>query len=120
MDMLDDSLQTGDGEKVTLDDSVEPHVVMPEAVSVGDGEDTIAGVSQGTLTLDANMQYRFQAETSQGQVTYRVVQVGSDGTAQNEAAMIQPAVAQVGAVTLQNPFANGSPTQEALAYVPTV
>ena len=50
-------------------------------------EDTIAGVTQGTLTLDPNMQYQFRADTSQGQVTYRVVQVATDGS-QGEAQVV--------------------------------
>lgn len=109
MDMLEDALQHGSKEEA--DESV----VLSDDTSA---EEALAGVSQGTLTLDPSMQYQFRADTSGGQVTYRVVQVGPDGSP-GEAQVVgtnafPPGVAQ--AVLAQNPFSNGgSPTPEVMA-----
>jgi len=108
MDMLEDALQHGSKEEP--DDQ---SVVLSDDTSA---EEALAGVSQGTLTLDPSMQYQFRADTSGGQVTYRVVQVGPDGSpgeAQVVGTNFPPGVAQ--AVLAQNPFSNGgSPTPEVM------
>lgn len=71
---------------------------------------TVAGTA---LALDPNIQYQLRADTGQGQVTYRVVQVAGDGnetTAQVVASTGFPPGTQA---FIQSPFSNGgSPSQD--------
>ncbi|XP_025101941.1 upstream stimulatory factor 2-like isoform X4 [Pomacea canaliculata] len=75
----------------------------------------IASVTgQGTLTLDPNVQFQLRADSgSQGQVTYRVVQVSHDGSEATAQVVTSSAFPGNQVTVIQSPFSNGgSPTPE--------
>lgn len=126
--MLDQALEASDQKNNDSNNSDDVTLTHDPGDFKGEHDEhaTIANVQTVTgtaLALDPNIQYQLRADTGQGQVTYRVVQVAADGnetTAQVVATNAFPHGAQ--AVI---PFSNGgSPTQEGqdtrFTYFPAV
>ncbi|KAK3601268.1 hypothetical protein CHS0354_040448 [Potamilus streckersoni] len=115
MDMLDQAL---DGSQDKTNDSTgsDDHVQLTHHTEDGveDHTHTITSVTsaQGTLSLDPNIQYQFRADTGQGPVTYRVVQVATqDGTEATQ--VVSTAAFPAGAqAVIQSPYNGGSPTPD--------
>ncbi|ELU09476.1 hypothetical protein CAPTEDRAFT_174837 [Capitella teleta] len=115
MDVLENTLDSDQDHKCVIDDSQDDQVCLQQE----DGDE-----SQG-LALDPSLQYQIRADTGQGPVTYRVVQV-----TQNEEGQVVAGVpnqlAQQSSV-MQTYSNGGSPSAEALSegsdtkftYVPT-
>lgn len=131
--MLDQALEASEqknndssnSDDVTLThDPVEYKAEHEEQATIANVQ-TVGGAA---LALDPNIQYQLRADTGQGQVTYRVVQVAGDGnetTAQVVASNAFPHGTQVAQAVIQSPFSNGgSPTPEAqdtrFTYFPAV
>uniref|UniRef100_S4RZ91 Upstream transcription factor 2, c-fos interacting n=1 Tax=Petromyzon marinus TaxID=7757 RepID=S4RZ91_PETMA len=83
-------------------DGDEGSLQMQEGTSAGDGSGAddhtavaIASVQQATAFNDPSIQYQFRTESSDGQVTYRVVQVDSQGEGQTTGLVIQVASASL-------------------------
>ena len=127
--MLGPSLETGGQDKTEDVDSDDVHLTAGTAEVGDEDQATLANVAGGALTIDPNVQYQLRADTSSGQVTYRVVQVSQndDGQSQVLNANTFPHGTPVAQAVIQSPFANGadSPTTDSLqtetrfAYVPT-
>lgn len=127
MDLLDHGLDVSQEktEESTGSDDVK---ILQDDADVNEDHTGLQGVpSQNPLSIDPGIQYQFRADTGQGPVTYRVVQVASqDGTeAQPQVVTTTglPAGAQVAVV--QNPFNSNSPTPDSqpdtrFTYFPAV
>ncbi|XP_076438454.1 upstream stimulatory factor 2-like [Babylonia areolata] len=110
MDMLEPGLEPSHEKE---DPDAEEHITLATDDATDEQAAAIASVAgTGGLTLDPNMQFQLRADgNSQGQVTYRVVQLSNDGetTAQVVASNFPPNQVTV----IQSPFSNGgSPTPE--------
>lgn len=107
MDILDEAL---DGSQAK-DDSA-----ASDDVQITQHDDDQSGLSQGgQLTIDpTNLQYQFRADTGQGAVTYRVVQVATGDGTETQAQVVSTTGFPAGAqAVIQSPFNNGSPSADA-------
>lgn len=118
MDILDDAL---DGSQVKGEDSA----TSDDVVITQSQDDDHSGLTHGgQLTLDPNnIQYQFRADTGQGPVTYRVVQVATQDGTESQAQVVAAGFPTGTQAVIQNPFSNGSPTGDGqtdarLAYFP--
>ncbi|GFS27948.1 upstream stimulatory factor 2 [Elysia marginata] len=111
-----------DGSSMELSGTVEADLDQADEQAAA-----LAGVQQqqGTITIDPTLQYQIRADNNAGQVTYRVVQVTSDGTEATSQVMGgATAFTTAQQAVIQSPFSNGgSPTGESadarFAYFPT-
>ncbi|CAG2237795.1 USF [Mytilus edulis] len=124
MDMLDQALEASEQKNHDSNNSDDVTLTHHDP---GDHEEhaTIANVQTvggQALALDPNIQYQLRADTGQGQVTYRVVQVAGDGNETTAQVVASNAFPQA---VIQSPFSNGgSPTLEGqdtkFTYFPAV
>ncbi|VDI20466.1 upstream stimulatory factor 1-like isoform X2 [Mytilus galloprovincialis] len=127
MDMLDQALEASEQKNHDSNNSDDVTLTHHDP---GDHEEhaTIANVQTvggQALALDPNIQYQLRADTGQGQVTYRVVQVAGDGNETTAQVVASNAFPQVTQAVIQSPFSNGgSPTLEGqdtkFTYFPAV
>lgn len=128
MDILDQGLDVSQDKTDESPGSDEVKILQDDG-DVTDDHTGLSGVQvQNPLTIDpSGVQYQFRANTGQGPVTYRVVQVaaqdGTDPQPQVVTTTGLPAGAQVAVV--QNPFNSSSPTPDnqpdtRFTYFPTV
>ncbi|KAM9823750.1 upstream stimulatory factor 2 [Neosynchiropus ocellatus] len=117
MDILEQSLDSSASHDKSESEEV---VQLQEGESVEEqAAVTIAGVQQAAFT-DHNVQYQFRTENNGGQVTYRVVQLTDDSSADGAGAVSVVSTAAfagapqtVAQTVIQNPFSNGgSPVAE--------
>ncbi|XP_061416507.1 upstream stimulatory factor 2-like isoform X1 [Lethenteron reissneri] len=106
MEMLEQGMEASGQDK--SHDGDEGSLQMQEGDGSGADDHTavaIASVQQATAFNDPSIQYQFRTESSDGQVTYRVVQVDSQGEGQTTA-------------VIQSPFGGaGSPASDGQFYV---
>lgn len=108
MDILDDALDGRYGGNQTKEEQG-----SSDDVQITQPDDDQSGLGQGQLTIDpaSLAQYQFRADSSQGAVTYRVVQVATqDGGTEQQAQVVTAAGFPPGTQVIQNPFGGGSPT----------
>ncbi|KAL4228593.1 Upstream stimulatory factor 2 [Mactra antiquata] len=104
MDILDEALDGSQGKDEGSDE-----------VQIAQPDDDQTGLTQGApLAIDpSNLQYQFRADTGQGPVTYRVVQVATQDGTEQQAQVVTTSGFPVGTqAVVQTPFNNGSPTAD--------
>lgn len=101
MDILDDALDNSHGKN---------NSAASDQIEIQQDDDH-SGLSHGQLTIDpSNMQYQFRADTGQGPVTYRVVQVAmQDGTETQPQVVATTGFPVAAQAVLQGAFGSGSP-----------
>lgn len=123
MDMLETELESGQDKDDTENEEqlqLASDVRLDRGVILIKSENeeqaaAIASVSvtgAGTLTLDPNLQYQLRADGSQGQMTYRVVQVAND-SGETTTQVVAGGFPGNQVTVIQSPFSNGgSPTPD--------
>ncbi|XP_053408135.1 upstream stimulatory factor 2-like isoform X1 [Mercenaria mercenaria] len=106
MDILDEALDGSQGKE----DSA-----ASDEVQITQPDDDQSGLAQGgQLTIDpTNLQYQFRADTGQGAVTYRVVQVATQDGTEHQAQVVSTGFPAGAQAVIQSPFSSGSPTADA-------
>lgn len=109
MDMLETGLESGH-------DKDDPENEEQLQLASDETEEQAAAIASvtgaGTLTLDPTLQYQLRADGSQGQVTYRVVQVANE-SGETTAQVVASGFPGNQVTVIQSPFSNGgSPTPD--------